>query len=316
MDLTISIATYDSKDITLECLNSIFQFTDGLDFEVVVIDNASTDGTYEAILKNFPQVKLIKNQINLGFAKAHNLAFRIAKGRYFVVLNSDIKIADNVFYHLKNYMDSHPEICLIAPKVLNSEGITQDILRYYPGLKETIIGGLISLGLIDKEKFYKFSTRNFNYNETYIVKNEYIMGCCYFIRKSVINETFLFDENFSLVYSEDADLCYRLIKRGCKILYYPKVSIYHYGGYTANKKKISDIIFYKQIRISFWRNKFYYIRKHKSKFEELLLRLIVSLSFLIFIFVNFSMYLLTRTEKYKFKVNIGLSIFRLSIGLN
>ncbi len=282
--MTISIVNFDTKDVILDCLASIFKYTKDIDFEVIVVDNGSTDGSVELIKSKFPRVKLICNNKNEGFGPAHNKSFRISNAKYFVVLNSDVIINSNVFFELKNFMDKNPEIALVVPKVKYPTGDIQDIFRFYPGIKETVLGALYTFNIIDKERFFKYSTRNCDYNKFKILENEYAMGCCYFLRRSSITEPYLFDEKFSLVYSEDADLCYRLKKQNFKIAYYPNASVIHYGGYTVKNKKKQDYGLYRKIRISFWKNKFYFVRKHRGFLKEVVLRIIVATAFAITLF--------------------------------
>ncbi len=309
MDVTISIVNFDTKDVISECLTSIFKYTKGIDFEVIVVDNGSTDGSVDHIKSNFPEVKLICNNRNEGFGTAHNKSFSISTAKYFVVLNSDVIIETNVFYELKNFMDKNPEIALVVPKVTYPTGDTQDIFRFYPGIKETILGALYTFNILNREKFFKYSTRNFDYNKFRILENEYPMGCCYFLRRSSITDPCLFDEKFSLVYSEDADLCYRLKKQNFKIAYYPSVSVIHYSGYTVKSKKKYDRSLYKKIRISFWKNKFYFIRKHYGFIKEVILRLIVALAFSVALLFGFIKSIFGKNKpEFKYDLQIYWSI--------
>lgn len=287
MDVSISIVNFDTKDMIAECLASIFKYTKDIEFEVIVVDNGSTDGSIEFIKNNFPKVRLICNRVNEGFGPAHNKSFKVSSGKYFAVLNSDVIIDSNVFYELKIFMDKNPDVALVIPKVIYPNGNVQDIFRFYPGVKETILGALYTFNIIDKEKFFKYSTKNCDYNKFKILKNEYAMGCCYFLRRSSIASSYLFDEKFSLVYSEDADLSFRLKKQNFKIVYYPNVNVIHYSGYTVKNKKKYDYDLFKRIRVAFWKNKFYFIRKHHGLLREILLRIIVSVAFSIVLFFEF-----------------------------
>lgn len=305
MDVTISIVNFDTKDIISECLASIFEHTKDIDFEVIVVDNGSTDGSIEFIKSHFPKVKLICNNKNEGFGAAHNKSFHISNAKYFVVLNSDVIIKTNVFRELKDFMEENPDIALVVPKVVYPTGDTQDIFRFYPGIKETILGALYTFNVVDKERFFKYSTKNCNYDEFKILKNEYAMGCCYFLRRSSITEPYLFDEKFSLVYSEDADLCFRLKKQNFKIAYYPKVSVIHYSGYTVKSKKKYDYSLYKKIRISFWKNKFYFVRKHHGFLKEAMLRIITAMAFFVALFFNLVGFIFKK-NKLKSKHNLQI----------
>jgi GT2 family glycosyltransferase len=121
-DLTISIASYNTKDLLRRCLTSIFKFTRKLNFKVIVVDNASSDGSAAMVKREFPRAKIIRNRVNRWYTGANNQALKLARGRYFLILNSDIFLTTNAFKTMVNYLDRHPQIGAIEPLQLYQDG--------------------------------------------------------------------------------------------------------------------------------------------------------------------------------------------------
>src|SRR5208283_3241541 len=116
MDISIIIVSWNAKEILLECMKSLIDETDKLHVEIIVVDNASTDGSPEAIKESFPQVYLIQNKENLGFAKANNIGIRHSSGRYICLMNSDVKVLKGCFNKLLDFLDQHPTVGMVGPK--------------------------------------------------------------------------------------------------------------------------------------------------------------------------------------------------------
>src|SRR3989338_1932073 len=120
--LTISIISYNTKNLLSRCLASIYQFTKNLNFEIIVVDNVSTDGSAEMVAKEFPLVKLIKNRTNRWYSGANNQVLRLARGKYFLILNSDIFLKTNAFKKLVDYLNHHPKVGAVEPQQVYEDG--------------------------------------------------------------------------------------------------------------------------------------------------------------------------------------------------
>lgn len=316
LDLTISIVNYDTKEIIIKCLESIFKFTKDLNFEVIVVDNGSSDGSPEAMKNLYPSVKLIKNQENEGFAKAHNKAFKLSSGKYFLVLNSDIVIERNTFKEIVDFMENNSDVVLLSPKVFYPDGRVQDIIDYSPNIRDVLLKIFYRFGIINKEKFHAYSPNNFNYDQIKILTaDEYITGCCYCIRKEYIKNGELFDEKFSPVYFEDTDLCARLINAGFKIVYYPLTYVIHYHGYTVYKKRDNNYKDFVKFRVAYRLNRYYYFRKHKGSIQEILVRLLDFLEALILLIWRLPRLLLKRKQHDRIYFEVDLKTLKASLGL-
>lgn len=293
IDLTISIVNYNTKDLLENCLNSVYQKTKKIKFEVIVVDNGSNDGSIEMIRRKFPQVKLIENNENVGFSKATNRGIEMSIGRYILLLNSDIILLDNL-NEVLIYADNNPQIGAIGCKLLYSDGSIQpsasqfisladEILRTFrvgqygkrPGLRNFIINHFSKL-LGESVNRYLLTCEG-KYD---ICQVDWVSGACLLVRRRVINEIGLLDENF-FAYYEDIDWCRRMGKAGWKIVYYPAVKIIHLTGESTQQSERNNIYH----SLIHYRSKFYYHKKYKGKLAIIILKNIIIAKGLLMVFL-------------------------------
>lgn len=274
-DLSIVIVSWNVRDYLKACIESIYKHTKGINFEVIVVDNASSDGSANMVRKFFPEVKIITNKYNAGFSKANNQAINMSKGKYIAILNPDTLLIEDIFNPIVKYLEKHNDIGAIGPKILNEDekSIQYVCARRLPNP---------FFDLIDYMKLYRKFPKIFggsymaNWDHRTSRFVEVLSGACMVIRKKVIDEVGLFDEN-QFMYVDDIDLCKRMIKFGWKIYYYADVSLIHYGGESS--KKIKEFTNIKKLE-----SKNYYYLKHHGK--------IYSLTFcLLIMFLNMGKYL-------------------------
>lgn len=256
-DVSIIIGTYKTKNLTLKTLASLLKNIGKNNYEVIVIDDGSEDGTFELIKESYPQIKLFKNNENLGYSKTYNKGTKISKGRYVLHLNSDVLITKNSNINsMIGFMDKNPGIGIAGCRVLKKNGKLDLPCRHeIPSL------GNVFFQMIGLYKFFPFF-KKFNYYMTYLKETELtevggILGAFMFIRRDVINQIGYLDEKFFL-YCEDTDYCYRAYKKGWKIYYYPKITVKHLHGASTRKFRLKALVlFHKGIR--------YFYSKHYSK---------------------------------------------------
>lgn len=228
-DLGVCIVTRSSKGIILDCLTSLYEQTQGLQLDVVVVDNDSHDGTVDEVREKFPNVKLILNSENFGYSKAVNQGLNILDSKYYVLLNPDAIILDRALPHLINFMEDTPQAGICVPKVMNSDGTIQlqcrrgearpgEVFAYFLGLAnryphDTRFTGYL-LNHLDNEKV----------NEVKAVS-----GSCMMIRRAVIDQIGYLDERY-FAYQEDTDYCFHARKVGWKVYYVPLAQVVHLGG--------------------------------------------------------------------------------------
>jgi len=235
IDLSIVIVSWNVKPLLRECLASIFRHRDNLSIEVFVVDNASGDHTSAMVQKEYPQVKLIANQANLGFTKANNQAMIQALGKYIFILNPDTIIKKQALSILFEFMEENPQCGALGPRLLNADGSLQRSCRSFPNLATQLYSTIFLDGLLAKSKvFGKYMMSYWDHND--IREVDQPMGAALLCRKQALDQVGIFDENIIFWYDE-VDLCYRLKKAGWKIYFTPNAQIIHYQGKSFKQWK-------------------------------------------------------------------------------
>ncbi len=257
IDISVVILNYNVREFLENTLNSVFRAIHNLDAEVFVVDNASADLSADMVRRKFPDVRLIVNDDNKGFAAGNNVALRQCRGKYILVLNPDTLIQENTLSVMKEFMDSHPEAGAASCKVLNSDGTLQLTCKRSfptPWVAFTKIAGLSAL--FPKSRWFG------KYNLTYLPENETheveaVAGSFMFLRREVLETAGLLDESY-FMYGEDLDWCYRIWKAGWKIFYVPTTQIIHYKGESTTRSGFDDIrLFYEAMEV--------FVEKHIKK---------------------------------------------------
>ena len=252
-DVSVIFVNYKTKDLTINAIKSVFEKTQGIDFEIFVVDNNSQDGSIEAIEKEFPNINIIKNTINAGFGAANNLAIRQAKGKYIFCLNTDTLLINNAIKIIYDYIekDENKDVAVCGSALYNSDGKACICGGNLPSI--TNVFWKFGLRGILKKRYKNYCTAltadDYNNYESI----GYITGADIFFRKTVLDEVGLFDENI-FMYFEETDLCKRIRDKGYDIKIVKNAKIIHLEGQSNNntlqKKKMSK------------RSEFYYFRKH------------------------------------------------------
>jgi len=272
-DLSIIIVTYNSLADIVKCLESLEKFCIGVNLEIIVFDNASTDDTPNLVASAFPKVRLLRYDENVGFARANNLAAAQGRGRYLLLLNPDTWVDDDLAAALVKFLDAHPKASALAPRVLTPEGKVQ-----YSSVCALPTLALLFYEQIGLSQLFPRSRRFGRYRMTYWNHNEireveHATGACLAIRREVYDELAGFDENF-FMYIEDLDLSYRLMNHGKKIFYLPSAHVFHAGGQSGNQMAIQN---YLELYRSFYR----YFRKHHHRGKVIVAKLILTLGLLL-----------------------------------
>ena len=238
MKLSIIIVNYNGKEITLDCIESIYSRLQYIDFEIIVVDNASKDGSADTISDEFPEVSLIKNVENLGFSKANNQGIKIAKGDYALLLNNDTLLKDGNFSNLLEYMESKSDVGILGCRITNPDGSLQLSCYKFPSMWEMITHYTFLTRLFPDSRLVG-DYRNWLHNE--IKKVDFVIGAFFLIKREVIEKIGLLDERFFLN-AEEAEYCLRAKKTGWKTVFYPGFKIIHYGGQTKKSMKEKDML--------------------------------------------------------------------------
>lgn len=230
--LSIIILNYNSKDLLRLCLKNLLELQLPISFEIIVVDNASRDGSVEWLKQEypesaFPHIKSIFNQHNDGYAKGNNLGLKAARGTYLLVLNYDVIFpsAETVTKCL-DYLETHPEIGMLGPKLLNADGSIQHSC-YRPYQTLTPLYRRTPLGRLPWAKTDLARHLMFDFDHNSIRTVDWLMSSCVFMPRAVLNHIGPFNERFFLYFS-DFELCDRLAAHGWKVVYFPEAAVIHY----------------------------------------------------------------------------------------
>jgi GT2 family glycosyltransferase len=233
MKLSIIILCWNDLKVIAECLKSIFDETTLLEFEVIVSDNGSSDGSLDFIRERFPTVRIVENRSNLGFAKGNNAGIRVALGDYVLILNPDTIIRDHALNKLVHFADRHPEAGAFGCRVLNTDGSFQNPARPLPTVRGYLLAALCLRWLgrfsarFDSDLYQGWDGRS-------VREVGYQSGCCVMFRGELLNRLGGFDERF-FYHFEETDLCARVWESGTAILYDPDAEIVHLGGQSVGR---------------------------------------------------------------------------------
>lgn len=252
MDVSIIFVNYKTKDLTINAINSVIEKTEDLNYEIFVVDNASNDGSIEAIEQKFPDINIIKNPINAGFGAANNLAIKQANGKYILCLNTDILLVNNAIKIMFDYMekDENKNVVVCGGYLVDKDGKPVYSGGNFPSVTNII--WKFGLRNIFKKEYAKYCTALYA-NEISTEEIDQILGADLFLRKSVINEIGSFDEDY-FMYSEETDLCKRIKKNGFHIRFVSNAKMIHLEGQSTpnNLNKI----------LTFKKSEMLYLKKH------------------------------------------------------
>ncbi|NLE05979.1 MAG: glycosyltransferase family 2 protein [Crenarchaeota archaeon] len=278
--LSFILVNWNTKDLTLQCIKSIYDdCCSVLAFEIIVTDNASNDGSADAIESEFPSVKVIRNKENSGFAKGNNIAIREAKGEFVVLVNTDVVIIPGCMKTLYTYMVNNSLAGMVVPQVLNEDGTIQCTLK-----KEvTLLRTLFRIFWIDSIIPY---LQTYSYKK--LEEVEVAGGCFFMIRKTALEQTGVLDEKFYF-YGEDRDYCKRLRSNNWKIMFIPDARIYHFSAKSSKGNPVKYELLLEVAYLQYW-------KKHFSSSFQLYHSLKIAQHF-IRLCVNFTLYCISPKSK-------------------
>lgn len=267
MDLSIIILNYKQKGLLKQCIKGIVAANPLLDYEIIVVDNNSNDGSLEMVKNlyqeddsldqpklplatplNIPLIKTISSPVNGGFAMGNNLGIKQASGRYIMILNPDIAVVPNALEKMVSFMNEHQGVGMIGPRLINPDGSVQYSCRRFPNFltpiyRRTIFGRIPFLA---NSALTNYLMKDFDHTST--VDVDWLFGACLLIRKSVLDKTGYLDERF-FMYFEDLDLCRRFWEQGFKVMYFADVEMVHYHQRLSAEHRGVFGIFSKGARI-------------------------------------------------------------------
>ena len=272
MDISFVIVNWNTRGLLLNCLTSIYQTAAGMDFEVWLVDNASSDGSVAAARMAYPKIHVIENTRNLGFAAANNLAFTQMRGRYAVLINTDAQLREGAVQSLFDFMEEVPEASMACGQLLNKDGSKQNSIAPFPTLlslisNETLLRLLFPQRYPSKRKHYPAP-----------IAVDSCIGACIMVRKIAMDRVGFLDERY-FFFLEETDWAYRMKRAGWKVFFVPAARIYHAQGKTVGGGFAARILFYRS-RYQFfekWHKRKYFLVRLFT-FSRLLVNTLLNLS--------------------------------------
>jgi hypothetical protein len=240
LDLTIIIPNYNTRELLRQCIDSIYEFTHGIRFEIICIDDNSSDGSADMVASRFPEVVLVRNTVGQRYAKNNNLGMRMSNARYACLLNSDTRLLNNAFKSLIAFMDTHPDAAACGPRLLNPDMSVQSCIRRFAGLETMILQGLNFHRIFPNGKVGKeYYASDFNYDQEQ--RADSIGTTAYVIRRETWEPAGMLDERFPHF---QVDLAFNLMlkRKGFHLYYTPSASVVHYGSQSINQMARNKIV--------------------------------------------------------------------------
>lgn len=238
-DFSFAIVNWNTRDLLDACLASIFEHSDGFSIEVLVADNASSDGSAEMVRRKYPQVRLICHDRNLGFAGGHEPLFEMSHGTYHVLVNSDVRLLPGCLPIVFRSMASDPNIAVLGCQIIGEDDRVQTSCRRFPTLSRQFLqaSGLAHL-FPNSRRLGGTLMGDFDHRSSRSV--DQVMGSFFVIRSSVLNTVGHLDRRFFMYY-EEVDFCLRCHQHGYRVFFESQARVWHKGGGSANLVKVKTI---------------------------------------------------------------------------
>lgn len=274
--VSIIIVSWNAREFLRGCLKSIRSTANGLEIEVIVVDNASSDGSPQMVSAEFPEVKVIQTGENLGFARANNIGIKQATGEYLALVNSDVVVHPECFQKLIRFFDARQDVGLIGPKVLEGDGKLQRTCRRLPTLWNTFCRALALDGILSKWSLFSGrEMRHWSHEEQAEV--EVLSGCFWMARRAAVEKVGGLDERF-FFYAEDVDWCKRFWESGWKVMFVPSASATHFGGGSSSNAPLKYSVELLRANVTYW-------KKHKGIVGAVCFRMLSSVHHVIRLFI-------------------------------
>ena len=262
IELSIIIVSWNTVDLLDACLASIMAHPPRRYFEVIVVDNGSTDGSAQMLHRQYPDVTLLENEKNVGFARANNQGLRQASGRYLLLLNPDTEVRANALDRLIHFLEKHQNAGAVGARILNLDGTLQYSCYPIP----TLLNEWLHLFHLDRERRKGMESWDVTQPRTV----EALLGACMMVRREALDDVGFFDERF-FMYSEEVDFCRRLRAAGWFLYWVPQAQVVHHGG-ESTRQAATDMF------LQLYEGKLLYFRKHHGRGAGLLYKVILFIS--------------------------------------
>ena len=262
-DLSIITVSWNVRDLLRDCINSVDGGRGELNLEMIVVDSASSDGSPDMVRQEFPWVKLIVSQENLGFPRGNNIGIRQASGRHILLLNPDTVTIEDALPVMVRHLDQHLDVGGLGAQLLNRDGSIQSSRRRFPSFLSALFESTWLENMAPRSIMLNYYALDLPDDETADV--DWVTGACLMVPKRVVEHVGLLDEGY-FMYSEELDWCRRIKDAGWRIVYFPHAKIVHHVG-KSSEQAVTDR------HINFQKAKLRYFRKYYGRIPTLLLRI-------------------------------------------
>ncbi len=273
--VSILIVNYNTFELTCKCLESIYKFTKKLDFEVILVDNASPEKRADEFLQLFPNIILIKSPENVGFAKGNNLALAQAKGDYILLLNSDVELLENSIKICVDFFETNPKIGVVSPKLIYPNDIPQNIAQKFPSIQYEL-NELLRISHFQNKK-NKAKNLGIYTDHTLIQKVDWVWGAFWLTKREILDklpQKKLPDTFF--MYFEDVWWGYEITQLGYEVYYFPQTKAIHYVSASSG----GEAVFNEKKQIQITENEIHFLKLKKGKFYTKMLFWLRGLKFM------------------------------------
>lgn len=256
MMVSVIIVNWNARDYLMQCLDSLSPEVCRYPMEIIVVDNASSDGSAGCVESRFPRVRGVRNAANLGFAKANNVGASLSTGRYLCFVNSDVKVLKDCVSRLVDYCEEHPDVGMAGPRIIGSDGKLQRSCRGFPGLWNMFCRALALDTLFSRSRLFTgYSLTHWPQDSVRAV--DILSGCFLLVRREALRQVGLLDESF-FMYGEDMDWSRRFWANGWKVMFVPSAEAIHYGGGSSSNAPVRFYIEKQRADLQYW-------KKHHSR---------------------------------------------------
>ena len=246
MDISFIIVNWNTKDLLQDCLDSIIKTSEALTCEIIVVDNASSDGSMAMLAAKYPQVKTIANKENRGFGAANNQGFAVMQGRYALLVNTDAMLMAGAVKKMWTFAEANSRTAIVCGQLLNADGSKQNSIASFP----TLLTLATNTSLLEYLCPRKYPSKRYKHGRPLEVDS--VIGACMMIRKKALDEVSFFDESYFFFF-EETDMAYAMRRKGWLVYQVPDALIYHLQGQSIGHRA--------QSRIEFYRSRYQFLRK-------------------------------------------------------
>jgi GT2 family glycosyltransferase len=304
VDISVIIVNWNTRQYVLDCIRSMLACRGNYGLEIIVVDNASQDNSILSIKENFPQVRIISNTENVGFARANNQGIEMAQGRYVALVNSDVLFLEDSLGLMLGYMDQNPEVGILGPKLLWQDQTLQGSCRKYPSIWNTLCPAIGLTGLFPKASFFSGEHMVGYFNHDRIQDVDALVGAFLLVRRSALQQIGGMDDQY-FMYCEEVDWCKRFSSAGWKIRFFPDTKVIHYGGGSSAGEPVRFFREYCLSNLRYW-------NKHHSRLLVMAYRLSMITRYLVRLPLRTTLCWIKKNDETKTKLQtvlMGLQIF-------